>query len=88
MSTELPGVTEVPAGRAGRTRPGPAEYWVDGADVTFPTMRPALPEASGRPAAWVRPTSDGTRTLAGPDETVRVTADALVDLGARGRDWC
>src|SRR5664279_3138358 len=71
MATELPGVTDAPvSGLDEMTRP--AAYWFEAADDTPPTLSPAFPSAT--PAAGSdRPTSDGTSTSAGPDDTVRTT---------------
>ena len=80
MSTELPGATDVPAlGARGDDhvwRVRSATAWL----VTLPTLRPAWLRAALLAWFWVRPISEGTGTLAGPDETVRVTELPWVTL--------
>ena len=46
----------------------------------MPTFNPALPSVWPA-AAWDSPMSDGTDTLAGPDETVKVTVAPWFTLG-------
>ena len=80
MSTALPGGTLAPVPGLDDTTTGPARYCVDDTERDVPHARgPALARVC--PAtAWDRPTSDGTMALAGPDETVRVTAEPWLTL--------
>ncbi len=70
MSTELPGFTDVPAG--GLEEITSPALLGDDAWLMLPRLRPAWPSTL---LAWFcgSPSSEGTRTSAGPDDTVSVT---------------